>query len=397
MKKDKNRSGHSKTRYRVDIQVFILIAVIVVVACGGTFIVSYRLAYDGMINGLSERANNIHGYVEEKLGKESFTSLNHKSDANTAIYKEAKDILERVRNAAGVRYLYTAKQEPDGDYIYLVDGLDDTDSDFRYIGDLIEKECIPDIQKALKGQVVLPRVINHASWGDIFIAYFPIHDGDKVIGVLGIEFDAARQYETFRKMSLAAPVIILLSCLIAAVIAVLLFRRISNPAYKDMANTDLLTGLKNRNAFEVDLHNLEFIKEKQETVIVSVDLNDLKHINDTFGHSVGDKYIRQGSQALIDCIPPGALLYRIGGDEFAILLYGGRNDELEKMMQKLQQWSGKSMGIPEEVSMSVGYACYNPDKDQNLEDTFRRADENMYTQKKESKRGKDVTVRTHRV
>lgn len=385
MKNDDIRTGYLRIRYRVDVQVFILAVIIVVISCSVTFLTSYSLSYRGMISGLSERANSIHSYVDEKIEAEVFTSLNIKSDADTVVYQDAKDILERVRRAAGVRYLYTAKQEADGDFIYVVDGLDISDTDFRHIGDLIEAECIPDMQKALEGNVILPKDINHTSWGEVFIAYFPMHNGNKVVGVLGIEFDASRQYQIFRNMTLAIPVIIIFICLIAAVTAVLLFRRISNPAYKDMATTDLLTGLKNRNAFEVDLHNLELIKDRKQTAIISIDLNDLKQVNDTLGHTAGDRYIQEGSRVLVNCMPDNALPYRIGGDEFAVLLHDITLEEVDLMMQKLRGWEKKPADAMEKVSMSVGYAFFDAAIDQNLEDTLRRADSNMYTQKKEIK------------
>lgn len=65
--------------------------------------------------------------------------------------------------------------------------------------------------------------------------------------MLGIEFEAAHQYDTFHKMKLFLPFIILITCIAGTAAAVLIFRKVSNPAYKDMANTDRLTELKNRN------------------------------------------------------------------------------------------------------------------------------------------------------
>lgn len=64
------------------------------------------------------------------------------------------------------------------------------------------------MKKAMENQVVLPKDINHTSWGNVFIAYFPMHDEDEVVGVLGIEFDASSQYRTFSNMKFAAPLII---------------------------------------------------------------------------------------------------------------------------------------------------------------------------------------------
>lgn len=385
MKKNVSKAIYSKTRYRVDVQVFIMTAVIVIVSCTLTFLVSYRLSYGGMINELRERANSIHEYSENELDMNAFSLLNSSEDVDTQCYGKEKEFLERIRKATGVRYLYTAKQAADGEFIYLIDGLDATDSDFRTIGDLIEPECIPDMEKAMENKVVLPRKITHTSWGDIFIAYFPMHDRGKVVGVLGIEFEATKQYQTYRNMWIAAPVIICLFCLIAALIAVLMFRRISNPAYKDMANTDMLTGLKNRNAFEVELNNIAGIKEKRHIALVSVDLDKLKQVNDTWGHSAGDDYIKKGSMILEQCLPPNGLLYRVGGDEFAVLFPDIEEEELKCFMDYLKKQKEDFKEYSGKVSLSAGCAFFDAELDQTLEDTFKRADANMYGRKQHHK------------
>ena len=205
MKRNKTKPETLKRIYRVDVQVFLMTAIIVIISCGLTFGVSYSLTYNGMIRALWARANSIYEYADGKLDVETFRRLNSRADGTSYLYQEAKRTLESVKTATGVRYLYTAKEKEDGTFIYLVDGLPDTGKDFRYIGDAIEPECYPDMKKAMENQVVLPKDINHTSWGNVFIAYFPMHDEDEVVGVLGIEFDASSQYRTFSNMKFAAP------------------------------------------------------------------------------------------------------------------------------------------------------------------------------------------------
>ena len=389
MKKDKTAPGSFKKIYRVDLQVFLMTAIIVVISCGITFVVSYCLTYNGMIRALRSRANSIYEYADGRLDVETFRGLNSRADGTSYLYQEAKKTLENVRTATGVRYLYTAKEKEDGTFIYLVDGLPVKSKDFHYIGDAIEPECIPDMKMAMENQVVLPKKIKHTSWGNVFIAYFPMHDEERVVGVLGIEFDASDQYRTFRSMQLAAPVIICIFCIITAVIAVMLFRRISNPAYQDMANTDLLTGLKNRNAFEVDIHNLETVKVKSGFAFVSVDLDGLKRINDTFGHAAGDKYIQAGCKILKSYLPKQATLYRTGGDEFTIILKEVPREHILEMIEKsCRRRRVDGLSADTEIQMSAGYAFYDEETDASLEDTYKRADAQMYEQKKEKYRDK---------
>lgn len=384
-KKEKSRSKYldGKQRSRVDIQVSIMTALIVTISCCLIFVLNYYFYYQSMISDLKNRAFNIHDYLEERLDVSSFYLLEEREDNQTEIYQESKAVLENVKSAAGVRYLYTAKKTADGRLIYLVDGLPSENLDFRYIGDAIEPECRNDMERALKGEQVLPRKIKKTSWGSIFISYFPMHEGEKVVGVLGIEFDAKTQYETFRNMAVLTPAVIILFCMIASVTAVILFRRISNPSYRDLASTDFLTGLRNRNAFEVSVNNLNSKPEKSSVALISFDLNRLKTVNDTYGHAAGDEYIRNSTKLMRKYIREPDILYRIGGDEFCAVLRNKTRDSIEQILsgikeevQRADEQSTYPMGI------SMGYAFYQPQEDASLYETLKKADQKMYEDKK---------------
>ena len=269
-----------------------------------------------------------------------------------------------------------------------MDGLPTDSPDFRYVGDPIEAECIPDMKRALSGETVFPNEINKTTWGPVFISYFPMHDGDKVIGVLGIEFDATSQYNTYRLMKITTPIVLLLSCIAAAVVAVLMFRRISNPLYKDLSNTDMLTGLKNRNAFEVDLHNWDQYEGKKELAILSFDLDRLKDVNDIYGHAKGDEYLILGSSIIGEALYGKYVLYRIGGDEFVAVIQNGKPEEVDGMFREIgvmAEQESKNQGF--EVSISSGYAFYDPEQDKKLADTLRRSDAWMYRNKRKREYG----------
>lgn len=124
MKKQKKLS-------RVDIQAFILTAVMVVLSCVLIFSINYTLSYKDMIDSLQDRALGIYDYLEDNLDQESFRSLNAKSDMQSEEYREMKKMFKNIKSAAGVRYLYTAKRNDLGEYIYLVDGLPSESEDFR--------------------------------------------------------------------------------------------------------------------------------------------------------------------------------------------------------------------------------------------------------------------------
>lgn len=373
---------------RVDLQVCIIINVIVGLSFVAVYCFNYILTYNDMIHALRERSDSIYSYVEKKVDKDTFYDINTREDMEKDSYKIMKNVFHNTKSATGVMYLYTVKKNADGDFIYIVDGLDSGSSDFRYPGDLIEKETVPELERAFLDEKVYPKDIKKTPWGYIFVSYYPIHDNGQVVGVIGIEFEAGHQATTFRIVSIGTPVIGVAFALIAALISTRLFRRISNPKYKDFANTDYLTNLKNRNAFELDIGNLKTKPHDWKNCgMFVVDLNNLKIINDTYGHQAGDDYIMQCGAVLTSCLPDCDYIYRIGGDEFVAILYNTTQEtlsQLERVMYETAKNTIISINIP--LSMAIGYTMYDENIDSNILDTYRRADQHMYNQKKHIKK-----------
>lgn len=372
----------SKRLDRVDYQVSIITAIIVCTSFLCVYLVNYKITHDDMIYSLKERCNTIYEYVENHLNKETFTQ-ELTLDMQSPAYTQMKEKLENVQAATNVLYLYTAKMTSQGDYIYLVDGLPANDKDFAFPGDKIEEEILPEMQKALEGKIVLPNQIKNTSWGQIFVAYYPIHENNEVVGVLGIEFDASHQYETFRILRIITPLIAIIATIVAVIIAVFIFRRISNPRFKDMSNTDYLTGLRNRNAFEIDFNNLA--SHQDNVAIIVTDLNNLKSINDNLGHQIGDEYIKKIA-LILEKNANGNLIYRYGGDEFIILISHGNEKLINQIIASISQDLAKQ--CDRKLSISIGYAIYDASLDTNLKDTFIRADHSMYSHKKTFKDNK---------
>jgi len=378
------KKRRDENRNRVDIQVAVMLSSIVVLTSILIFVITYVVSYSDMIRSLQDRVSAIYHGIEEQLNTEDFKNINKKEDVSKESYKEMQSILFRAKETAGVLYLYTAKALDNGDFIYVVDGLSSEGADFRFPGDLIEEEIQAEMRDALTSEVVMPRKIKDTSWGPIFIAYLPIIDGDEVVGVLGVEFDAGHQYSTYLMLMISMPLLILFACSIGSYVAFKLFRRISNPTFQDLANTDMLTGLKNRNAFDIDINNLNN-RNRKDIAMISIDLDDLKKINDTKGHFEGDYYIKNCVELLQQETSRTRVLYRVGGDEFAFIMFS-----LEEMPQEVITRIEKKMSIRNEslvnkISLSAGCAIYEEGSDNDLGDTFHRADKNMYLLKRRKK------------
>lgn len=157
-----------------------------------------------------------------------------------------------------------------------------------------------------------------------------------------------------------------------------------NAIYKKLAITDLLTGLNNRNAYETweNEHKQNF----DDTSIILCDLNNLKYYNDNYGHEIGDRYIIAASEILSKAIGDKGVCYRIGGDEFIIILKDTTPKiiketlyKIESMQQEFNRNSGSLI-----MEIACGYATAEPN-DNYVTDIVKRADIAMYAHKKHIK------------
>lgn len=369
---------------RVDVQVSAFTAVIVFVSCFSVFLYLNHETYAMTIDAITRRVRAIHRYVEDSIAPATFTEIDAPADMRKDAYLKTQAVLRQAREVTDVMYLYTAKRGLSGKCVYVVDGLDAESGDFRRPGDAIEPEIVPSMNLALAGNEVLPDDIVPTQWGKIFIAYFPIHAQGEVVGVLGVEVEANAEYDTFRVLRIATPVIAAAFCLLASALALAAFRRISNPNYRDLSNTDYLTGLKNRNAFEVDLNNFAVGKRLGGFGISVIDLNNLKRVNDCLGHEYGDNYLRKAAESLKAAAGPQDVLYRIGGDEFAVVSPQADAQTLMALERQIEAvFARERPDWPQaDLSLSMGHALFDPALDDNLFALYNRADQLMCGRKR---------------
>lgn len=149
-----------------------------------------------------------------------------------------------------------------------------------------------------------------------------------------------------------------------------------------MAYHDQLTGVYNRTAYAAHTTAENF--EKDKCIVVMMDLNNLKKCNDTRGHKEGDAYIKTSVELILQTLGTLGNCYRMGGDEFCVLIHGGTpkacSDQIQKLWEKTEQFNKEN---PEAfpVHIAAGFVSYDKDKDYDFADTLRRADRLMYEKK----------------
>ncbi|MBR4721348.1 MAG: amino acid permease [Clostridia bacterium] len=153
-----------------------------------------------------------------------------------------------------------------------------------------------------------------------------------------------------------------------------------------IAFTDPLTGVKSKHAFAVREGEIETLitdGEMQEFGVIVCDVNGLKKINDTLGHKAGDEYIRAACRMLCEFFKHSPV-FRIGGDEFVILLQGQDYEVRYEILNDINAKIEENIGS-DKVVASLGMSEFNPKSDNSFYEVFARADGLMYERKQELK------------
>lgn len=151
---------------------------------------------------------------------------------------------------------------------------------------------------------------------------------------------------------------------------------------ENLANTDALTGLFNKRYFEKMME----IRDDKKTpyALFYMDLDFFKPVNDTYGHEMGDKVLKEVAKRLLMCIRSNDYAFRIGGDEFMLILKGILDAQIcEKRIERIKKLIGEPYefdGYTIKIGISCGSAVYPDDA---VRIRYQKiADKRMYEDKK---------------
>lgn len=157
----------------------------------------------------------------------------------------------------------------------------------------------------------------------------------------------------------------------------------------NLAHVDALTGAHNRRAFDRDWRALLETPDDQlgSVAFLLFDCDFFKAINDTYGHTTGDRLVQMLARVLQQALRKGDRLYRIGGDEFAAVLIDADRDQAgqvaERCQQRIAAQAFHAIGIQEPVKVSIGVAVSDGTATEELNQLPRRADLAMYQAKRD--------------
>lgn len=149
---------------------------------------------------------------------------------------------------------------------------------------------------------------------------------------------------------------------------------------QQLLNTDALTGVYSRYSYT---EALKHITVSPLLVVYSIDINELKQVNDTYGHLAGDEIIQGAAECIMDVLGDYGKCYRTGGDEFIAFLYIPETLAYKLkhlLMERAEKWHGY---LIDHLSLSVGYEIGKNHSDLSIEKLIHLADEKMYEAKAE--------------
>jgi len=207
----------------------------------------------------------------------------------------------------------------------------------------------------------------------------PLKVEDKVIGNMVVQ--------TYTNPNLYSKKDIQLMEFVSSQVATAIQRKQMEEEMEKLAHFDSMTGACNRGYGLALLgRELKFARRKKTPfLLIYIDIDDFKNINDTFGHGEGDQVLKKVVKLLKSTLRDVDIICRMGGDEFLLIFSNSSpkdlpiiNERFNKNLIKLNQTIQK----PYKIGFSIGISCYNPDNPQSIDELIRIADNRMYEDKK---------------
>jgi len=365
-------------------RMYAILIITTLLAYGWVYVIVYFTSQNSLRVESLERAMGIKEYILRSLDSSSFIDIGEDTEHGRQAREQVQEILDNLRGIGGLKRLYIASTNEAGE---IVTTNTAKDGEFSYIP---SGNVEADLRRSIdEGIAITGERFYRTDEGSVFTIFWPVTDySHQFLGVVCMEFDVdflshsntrALTYGLFMSVGFL---------LIISLISYLSLSRASEPYFKKLAYTDFLTGYENRMAFEQRLRECGDLAEKGEHVtLIICDVNNLKTINDTQGHKVGDTYIKNTADVIAGNLGKKGSLYRIGGDEFAAIIAGSNEREIEELMLSLREERTQVVrGQP--FSCACGAATFIAGEDKSLRDVFKRADDAMYEEKKRQKAGR---------
>jgi diguanylate cyclase (GGDEF)-like protein len=342
------------------------------------YFITYFMSSNAMMEDIQVRAEGVQAFVLANLSVADFEGIGEDTEAGRASSARVAEVFEQVQGLGNLKRLYLARVNEIGETVTTMQ-----------CGYFPSGQLEEDFRSSLSsGTPVLgSRIYTCEDGKGVYSLFWPVRgeESGELLGIVAMEFDVDILYQSNNIAAIYSLILSGVLILLFSVIAYLSMSKASEPFYKKLAYTDVLTGYENRMAFEHRMRECHAIADRGEYVTLIVcDVNNLKVVNDVQGHKAGDTYLKITADIICEHLPKGSPFYRIGGDEFATIMVGPDEHEVAALMQALENETRMTVKN-QPFSCACGEATFIPGVDENLRDTFKRADEVMYEVKKRQK------------
>ena len=360
-------------------RIYVILITTVLIVSAGVYSIVYVLSRSAMMEDVHERAIGVKEYILENLSAEDFLDIGEYSRAGTMASLSIQEMLGRLRGVGNLWRLYIAKEDEWGEIVTTMQVMGGEDAAYFPAGDLET-----DLRRSLNEKIaVFGSGIYQTKDGGVYTIFWPVmNQSNELMGAVCMEFDVDTVYRSYNRAALYSLALSGAMIALIFIIAYLSVNKMTEPYFRKLAYTDYLTGCENRTAFEHRLRECGNLAERGELVtIIIMDINNLKVVNDTQGHKVGDIYIKNTMDLVRRNLGGMGTIYRIGGDEFAVIFVGVNEPEAERVLRSLRaEKRAAYRNLP--FNIACGAATFTKGVDRTMRDVVGRADKAMYVEKK---------------
>lgn len=360
---------------------FILIS-IVLIFCGITYI-SYT--WETSKTAREKQVLSRAKAIEISLNGEMIKKLTAIPDVDKKLaYNSIKirliNIVKQYQDAH-VAYIYTLKNDK---IYFIVDSGPSESNEYLPQEQEIKDAGIEYKKTFVDGKAIItqPTADRIEKWVRVLVPMKSNETG-KIIAVLGMNYPADTFF-SLAKINTIKSVLLVFFILISLITLYIVFNKnnqlkAERDKIKYLNYHDYLTGLCNRMFYEEELKRLD-TKANLPLTILMGDVNGLKLINDSFGHSVGDELLKKAAEVINKGCRGSDIVARTGGDEFIILLPQTDSLQTEKIIKRIKNLLLEEKIASLDVSISFGHVT-KTDENDKIQGVLKRAEENMYSNK----------------
>ncbi|MFV0519007.1 MAG: GGDEF domain-containing protein [Lachnospirales bacterium] len=329
-------------------------------------------------------AMSLSNTIEES--SEAYKELLETHNTDSDFYRKTYNAFVDIAADTEIAYVYTVQWYSEDEIMFIIDCVPLTDPNSTPIGTVYEmgqfaKEAFE------KNDIVSSGFVFYESWEDNYLSAFsPIIDPttNETLGLVGVDI-IIDELQAKLNYLLVSLIIILLVVLIITYILLTVFSDLLVKPYV----TDGLTKIYNRKFFDTYIIDICNKAKKRNTPIslLTLDIDHFKRINDTYGHSFGDKVLQETCSTITKNLSKTHCFARYGGEEFVILVENAKeNDALQLgsiINTAISNLSIHNKEKNEDIkfTISIGIACLDFEKISTIEELKEKSDKALYNAK----------------